>query len=132
MTINNGIIKVLEQYDLGSKMPVDLKAYLFNRYSSEPLPYEYSEQDLYAHIKQDINAYQCGELDLVIKTPEELLRNDLESVLDAYGDALVENKQQVEEIHLLQDFIQYHKLKDLFEIYKKDPQPVTWDDELRF
>ena len=132
MIINNEVVKVLEQYELQSEMPDDLKSYLFNRYSSEPLPYEQSEQDLYSNIKKDINAYKEGNLDLTIKTPEQLLKDDLNFALEAYGDAMFENRRQHERICLLQDFIQHHKLNELFKSYEKNPMPVTGHEDLPY
>ena len=57
MTINNRIIRNLETYTFKRALPKELKDYLKDVYCGEPWPYEYSEQDLYANIKQDINVY---------------------------------------------------------------------------
>jgi hypothetical protein len=38
--------------------PDDLKRYLLVKYAQEPFPYEFSEQDLYTNIRQDICNYE--------------------------------------------------------------------------
>lgn len=68
MTINNAIIKELENA-YRKIFSADLKKYLLSEYAEEPLPYEYSEQDLYTNIRKDIKRYEVGELDVTVKSP---------------------------------------------------------------
>ena len=42
------------------------KAYLLTAYGQEPFPYVYSEQDLFEHIRKDLDAYEKGQLDLTV------------------------------------------------------------------
>ena len=69
MTINKTIIKELEQTQ--RSFSSDLKQYLLEKYAEEPFPYELTEQDLYANIRQDIRDYEAGELDVTVKSPSE-------------------------------------------------------------
>lgn len=104
MTINNRIIRNLETYTFQRTLPKELKVYLNDVYSEEPWPYEYSEQDLYTNIKQDINAYYAGKLDITIKTPLQKLELDNEYLRSLYGEAMTEIQDQssyIDEIHEL-------------------------------
>ncbi len=104
MTINNKMIKVLETYTFNRPFPTELKRFLKDRYSEEPWPYEYSEQDLYANIKEDAYAYFAGNLDVAIKTPLDKKELEIEYLRDLYGDAMCEIndlQKYIEELHEL-------------------------------
>jgi hypothetical protein len=44
----------------------DFRQYLLAKYGEEPLPYVFSEQDLYENIRKDIRKYKAGELNMKI------------------------------------------------------------------
>jgi hypothetical protein len=48
------------------EFPSELIHYLRITYGEEPFPYEYSEQDLYAQIQRDIDAYYAGKLEITV------------------------------------------------------------------
>lgn len=52
-------------------IPNELRKYLLVKYSKEPFPYEYSEQDLYENILDDIRRYMAGELSFNGISPHE-------------------------------------------------------------
>lgn len=82
MTITKAIIRELE-YTYRRYLSGDLKRYLLVKYSEEPFPYEYSEQDLYTSIRDDIRNYEAGKLDTTVKRPSERWndeRNYLQSI----------------------------------------------------
>jgi len=76
MIISKRIIRNLENANkrFFSK---ELKRYLLVKYSQEPFPYEYSEQDLITNVMRDINAYFAGNLDIKVKSLPERLQEDL-------------------------------------------------------
>lgn len=75
MTITKAIIKDLE-HTYRRTLPIDLKRYLLVKYSEEPFPYEFSEQDLYTSICDDIRDYDYGKLDVTVKRPSERWKNE--------------------------------------------------------
>lgn len=70
MTIDEEIIIEFEQ-KYRRTFSSALKRYLLVKYGDEPFPYEYSEQDLYEHIRHDIRDYDNGKLNLTVKSPTE-------------------------------------------------------------
>jgi hypothetical protein len=70
MTINKIIIKELE-CTYRRSFPSELKQYLLEKYAEEPFPYEFSEQDLYTNIQQDIRDYDAGKLGVTVKSLSE-------------------------------------------------------------
>lgn len=53
-------------------------------YGEEPLPYEYSEQDLYANIQRDIDGYYAGKLGITVKSPYKRLKEECHHWREAY------------------------------------------------
>ena len=64
----------------------ELKKYLFLKYSEEPFPYVFSEQDLYTNIENDIRAYDAGKLDVTIKSPSKRWQEEREYYQNLYID----------------------------------------------
>lgn len=83
MTINKSIIKELE-HTYRKAFPDDLKQYLLVKYTEEPFPHEFSEQDLYTNIHQDIRNYEAGELDVTVKSPSERWQEEREYLQNLY------------------------------------------------
>lgn len=70
MLINKTTIKKLE-HTYKRSFTDDFKRYLLIKYAEEPFPYEFSGQDLYTNIKNDIRDYEVGELDITVKSPSD-------------------------------------------------------------
>lgn len=66
MIITPKIIEKLEHIYRKS-FPDELKRYLLEKYSEEPIPYVLSEQDLYENTRHDIRDYEAGKLDISVK-----------------------------------------------------------------
>jgi hypothetical protein len=70
MVITPRIIKELEHTNRKS-FPEEFKQYLLMKYAEEPFPNEFSEQDLFTNIQNDIRDYEAGKLDITVKSPSE-------------------------------------------------------------
>lgn len=70
MIIDKKLLKGLE-FNNRIIIPAELRKYLLIKYSKEPWPYEYSEQDLYDNILGDIHRYMSGELSFGGISPRE-------------------------------------------------------------
>jgi len=104
MTINKKIIKQIEQ-TYRRLLPDEFKKYLFAKYKQEPFPYEYSEQDLYANIANDIRTYEAGELDLAVKKSSVLWQEEREYLQGLYAE-------KCHEVRYLEEYID--KLECIF------------------
>ncbi|RQD77961.1 MAG: hypothetical protein D5R97_01255 [Candidatus Syntrophonatronum acetioxidans] len=92
MTINEMIVKELEN-KWGRLFPDELKRYLLVKYAEEPFPYEFSQQDLYANIKRDINAYDAGKLDVTLKSQLQRLQKEREYLQNLYAEKCYELRE---------------------------------------
>ena len=63
MIITPKIFKELE-FAYRKSFPQDFKTYLFEKYSEEPFPYEFTEQDFYENIRRDIRDFENGVLNI--------------------------------------------------------------------
>ncbi|EHQ88596.1 hypothetical protein [Desulfosporosinus youngiae] len=70
MIITRKMLNEIEQ-NYRKSFPQEFKQYVLVNYAEEPFPYEYSEQDLYEHIRRDIRDYDQGNLDIAVKSPSE-------------------------------------------------------------
>lgn len=98
MILTHRMIKSLETYTYRQRFSKELTAYLKDRYSEEPWPYEYSEQDLFANVMDDIDMYFKGKLDTTIRTPVQKLTEQIEDLRELYY-------QSMYEIHDLNSYI---------------------------
>jgi intein/homing endonuclease len=85
MIISKRIITELE-YQYRKTFSDELKKYLLLKYSEEPFPYVFSEQDLYTNIRIDIRSYEAGKLDVTIKSPSERWKEEREYYQALYID----------------------------------------------
>ena len=85
MIISKKIIRELECKHR-KKLSNELKKHLFLKYSEEPFPYVFSEQDLYTNIENDIRAYDAGKLDVTIKNPFKRWQEEREYYQALYID----------------------------------------------
>lgn len=110
MTINKTIIKELE-HTCRRSFPNDLKRYLLEKYAEEPFPYEFSEQDLFANIRQDIRDYESGELDVKVKSPSERWQEELEYLKNLYIEKSCEARDLKEYVAELEQMLSDHGLE---------------------
>lgn len=104
MTLTNRMIKSLETYTYRQRFPKKLTAYLHDRYSEEPWPYEFSEQDLVNNVRKDVNAYFEGTLDTTIRTPIQKLAGQIEDLRELYCQSMGEIRdlnRYIDELHEL-------------------------------
>lgn len=96
------IVRHLES-NHGQPFPRELSKYLWIKYSAEPFPYEYTEQDLYENIRRDIRDYLAGTLDLAEKHPLTLCNERLKLLQDMCIGMLYDQRQlelYIEELEL--------------------------------
>lgn len=110
MTINKTIIKEFED-TYRKLLPDELKQYLLVRYSEEPFPYEYSDQDLYANIERDIQAYEAGNLDVAVKSPSERWQEEREYLQNLYFEKACEARELAEYVLELERILSEHGLE---------------------
>lgn len=110
MTINKTIIRKLE-HTYKRSFPNDLKRYLLEKYAEEPFPYEFSEQDLYTNIQQDIRDYEAGELDITVKSPSERWQKEREYLKNLYSEKFCEVRDLKEYVTVLEQMLLDHGLE---------------------
>lgn len=110
MVINNTIITELE-HTYRRHFPYDLKKYLLATYSEEPFPYEYTEQDLYTQICNDIEDYEAVKLDVTVKSPSERWQEDREYLQKLYIERSYEVQDLEEYIVELERILSDHDLE---------------------
>ena len=110
MTINETIIKEFED-TYRKHLPDDLKQYLLAKYSEEPFPYEFSEQDLYTNIQRDICAYESGKLDVTVKSPSERWQEEREYLQNLYIEKTCEVRELSEYVTQLERILSEHGLE---------------------
>jgi len=104
MTLTNRMIKSLETYTYRQRFPKNLTTFLKDRYSEEPWPYEFSEQDLVNNVRKDVNAYFEGTLDTTIRAPIQKLTEQIEDLRELYGQSMEEIRDltcYIDELHEL-------------------------------
>ena len=110
MLINKKIIKKVENYLIKS-FPNELEKYLLVKYSEEPFPYVFSEQDLYVNIEKDIRDYYDGNLDVTIKSPSERWQIEREYLQSLYLDKCHEIRELEGYIEELKKVLLEHDLE---------------------
>jgi hypothetical protein len=83
MVISSKIIKELEHTNRKS-FPEEFKCYLLVKYAEEPFPNEFSEQDLFTNIRNDIRDYEAGKLDITVKGPSDRWLEEREYLRNLY------------------------------------------------
>jgi intein/homing endonuclease len=101
MIISKRIITELE-YQYRKTFSDELKKYLLLKYSEEPFPYVFSEQDLYTNIRIDIRSYEAGKLDVTIKSPSKRWKEEREYYQALYIDKCHEASKLEEYIEELE------------------------------
>ncbi len=122
MVISKKIIKKIEENYI-KVFPNELEKFLLVKYSEEPFPYVFSEQDLYTNIEKDIRNYYAGNLDVTIKSPSE--RWQIEHV---YLQSLYIDK--CHEIRELEDYI--GELKKILLEHGLEPYEMEGKHEIDF
>ena len=110
MTITKAIIRELE-HTYRRYFPGDLKQYLLVKYSEEPFPYEYSEQDLYSNILDDIRDYGSVKLDATLKGPSERWKEDRTYLQSIYVEKCCVARDLEEYVAELETMLSEHGLE---------------------
>lgn len=110
MTINKAIMKNLDD-TYRKRLPDDLKQYLQVKYSQEPFPYEYSEQDLYTNIYKDIQAYEAGKLNVTVKSTSDRWQEEREYLQSLYIEKACKVRELSEYIAELERMLLDHGLE---------------------
>jgi len=110
MTINKTMIRELE-HTYRRSFPDDLKRYLLVKYAEEPFPYEFSEQNLYTNIQNDIRDYEAGGLDITIKSPSERWQEEREYLRNLYIEKSCEARDLKEYVAELEQILLDHGLE---------------------
>lgn len=127
MTISKKIIRELEN-TYRMLFPNDLKRYLLVKYSEEPFPYEYSEQDLYTNIWNDVNNYKCGKLNVTIKSPSERWKEEREYLQNLYIEKFCEARDLAEYVAELEHILSQHNLQSS----RMSEQQLKYEDRSLF
>jgi hypothetical protein len=97
MVITPKMIEELEHINR-KVFPKEFKRYLLVKYAEAPFPSEFSEQDLYATIHNNIRNYEAGKLDITIKSQSERWLEEREYLQNLY----IEKSREVRD---LKDYI---------------------------
>ena len=106
MVISEDTIKELEKRQL---LPDDLKRYLLAKYSQEPFPYEYSEQDLYESIERDLRGYEAKTLDVTLRSPPERWQDERKYLQNLYAEKAFEVRQLEDYVLELEEMLLVHE-----------------------
>ena len=110
MLINKRIIRRLENC-YRKTLKDDFKRFLFVKYSQEPFPFEYSEDDLYSNIYRDLNSYESGRLDVSVKSETELWQEERQYLQELYIEKSVEVSDILEYVSELESILSEHNLE---------------------
>ncbi|MBT9148157.1 MAG: hypothetical protein DDT32_01927 [Syntrophomonadaceae bacterium] len=110
MTIDKAIMKYLED-TYRMRLPDELKRYPRVKYSQEPFPHEYSEQDLYTNIHRDIQAYEAGKLDVTVKSSSDQWQEEREYLHNLYIEKACEVRELSEYVAELERMLLDHGLE---------------------
>jgi len=128
MTIDKEVMKVLNNISQYTRVPADLRRYILIRYSEAPsIFHDYTGDELYINIRNDIASYENGtqDVDIEPKTPDQKTKEDWDELSDAFGHVLEENERLSRELCELKCFIAEHNLNKQLEMYHK-----LWSDSL--
>lgn len=110
MVINRTIVKELE-HTYRRPLSDDLKRYLLVKYADEPFPYEYSEQDLYKGIYEDIRDYEAGKLTITLKSPAECWKEERSYLQNLYIEKSYEVRGLRDYVAELEDILSKYGLE---------------------
>ena len=110
MILDKAMLNQLEQ----SQMKVfdeSLKRYLLTAYGQEPFPYVYSEQDLFEHIRKDLQAYENGQLDVSALDPTKHWQNERTELQKLYTHKEAELKELTAYVNELEQILRSNNLE---------------------
>lgn len=128
MTIDNTVIKELSDHYFNGTMPKKLKAYLYDRYDTEPECGITTPETLWSWVISDVKSYKEGSLDTTLRTPLQKMEDrydDLRSVTNDFSQA---NRHMEEELKFLNDFISWKGLEDDFQYFRNNAHLQTDED----
>lgn len=91
--------------------PEALRGYLLAKYREEPFPYQFTEEDLYEHIRQDIQDYKAGRLDVTQQPLGIDYKQELEELQHSYLECLSEVRELSGYIDKLEALLLEHSLE---------------------
>ena len=110
MLITPKMIEELEHINR-KVFPKEFKRYLLVKYAEAPFPSEFSEQDLYAAIQNDICNYEAGKLDITIKSPSERWLEEREYLQNLYIEKSREVRDLKDYVAELEHILSEHGLE---------------------
>ena len=110
MVITPKIIKELEE-TYRKYFTEEFKRYLLVKYAEEPLPFEFSDQDLYTNIRHDIRDYEAGKLDITIKSPSERWLKERKYLQNLYIEKSREARDLEDYVAELEQILSEHGLE---------------------
>lgn len=111
MIIDKKLLNELE-FNRRITIPNELKKYLLIKYSKEPWPYEYSEQDLYENILDDIRRYMAGELSFKGISPKEYWhQEEIRSLEEFCDDQIAQTIELKAYITELEELLRINRLE---------------------
>lgn len=105
--------KMIEELEHTNRkvFPKELKRHLLVKYAEAPFPSEFSEQDLYAKIQNDIRNYEAGKLDITIKSPSERWLEEREYLQNLYIEKSREVRDLKDYVAELEHILSEHGLE---------------------
>ncbi len=89
----------------------EFRNYLLAQYSEEPFPYEFTEQDLCTNIRNDILAYEAGDLDVTVKSESERWQEEREYLQKLFIEKAFEARELADYVSQLEHMLQEHGLE---------------------
>jgi len=117
MATNEQIIKNIEQQHLYHEIPSHLKAYLHDRYDEEPLLHCLSDDDIFSIMRDDIEKYYKGNLDISIRTETERMQDEIDELRHELACELHSSRIVNDEVNRLEDFIHHNGLEHRYHRY---------------
>ena len=121
MVINKQIEQEIADRYFHGRMPQDFKAYLYDRYSEDPIPGEVDEISLINWIREDSEKYLRGELDTTVRTEYQKLQDRFDEMSGFLSAKMGEIQSLEHELQVHLDFLEYHRLLDEFHRFEAQP-----------
>lgn len=119
MTIDNELIKELAHRYFADKMPEDLRAYLLDRYTEEPLEGDLAPQFFFPRLTSDIQKYISGGLDIKPRTELQKLQERYDELSDITSRFAEDIKHLDSENRYYADFVRWMHLDDKYQEFRK-------------
>lgn len=131
MTVDNTVVKELSDHYFNGKMPKKLKAYLYDRYATEPEYGIASPETLWSWLISDVKAFKEGSLDITLRTPLQKMEDRYDDLCSVTNDFSQANRRMESELKYLTDYISWKGLDDDFR-YFRDNAHLQTDEDIPF